>query len=306
MHRSLGNTTSADAFFWADVTGPGEKELVELSRQFQIHPTSLKDCLDPLHLPKFETIGETRFLLLRYADTQAAKQADADTVRELTRKIAIFLLPNGIITIHRATADFIDEIWPSWEKEPPRDRDQLFHIVNQIIKRVVMTYEPMLLAAEDVFEEFEDRILSRRPDEKLLEQLYFLKRKVTVYKKMLRASLDAVSRCDSPTLRNGPYFQDLKEEWERQYFHAEELVEDSNHLMQTQLSLASYRTNEVMRILTLFSAFFLPLTFIVGIYGMNFVFLPELKWKYGYPATLIGMALITLGIWTWFRRNRWL
>ncbi len=72
------------------------------------------------------------------------------------------------------------------------------------------------------------------------------------------------------------------------------------------MSLSSQRTNEVMRILTLFSVFFMPLTFIVGIYGMNFEFMPELKQRWGYPAVLILMALVAVAIYRWFKRKRWL
>ena len=77
-------------------------------------------------------------------------------------------------------------------------------------------------------------------------------------------------------------------------------------MLQVQLSMSSKRTNEVMRILTVFSAFFLPLTFIVGIYGMNFRHMPELALRWGYPATLVGMAGLSLGIFVWFRRKGWL
>jgi magnesium transporter len=70
--------------------------------------------------------------------------------------------------------------------------------------------------------------------------------------------------------------------------------------------LASQKTNEVMRILTVFSAFFLPLTFIVGVYGMNFQWMPELQVQYGYPAVMVFMALVTLLIFQWFKRKNWL
>jgi magnesium transporter len=83
-------------------------------------------------------------------------------------------------------------------------------------------------------------------------------------------------------------------------------VDDVNNLLSIQLSLASHRTNEVVRVLTVFSVFFLPLTFIVGVYGMNFQHMPELREHWGYPAVLAGMALVTLAIYFWFRRRGWL
>jgi len=77
-------------------------------------------------------------------------------------------------------------------------------------------------------------------------------------------------------------------------------------LLNVYFSASSQRTNDTMRILTIFSVFFMPLTFIVGIYGMNFKFMPELEWKKGYPAVMILMGIITLLIYIWFKRKKWL
>jgi magnesium transporter len=84
------------------------------------------------------------------------------------------------------------------------------------------------------------------------------------------------------------------------------LAENTNQLFNIYFSISAQKTNEIIRVLTLFSVFFMPLTFIVGIYGMNFHFMPELSWKWGYPAVMLTMAVVTLGIYWWFRRKGWL
>ena len=96
------------------------------------------------------------------------------------------------------------------------------------------------------------------------------------------------------------------EEADRLQTWADELLESATHLMNLELNVASQRTNEVMRVLTVFSAFFLPLTFIAGVYGMNFRRMPELEHRLGYPLVLSAMLLTVLGIWAWFRRKGWL
>lgn len=302
MIKNLGN----DSLFWIDVTNPTPEELDDLAQRFKLHATSLKDCLEPLHLPKYESVEDTRFLILRHADNDNSIKDDADTVRELTRKIAFFVLPKGVVTVHRAPQGFVDELFDTWKAKKLTSESQLAHIINGLLKRVFRSYERPMQQAEDIFEGFELRILNRTMSSHTIEDLYFLKRKTAVFKKMLRANLEAVSQVEDAFLRKSPYFRDVREEGERQYFHADELVEDVNHLMQTQLSIGSFRTNEVMRVLTLFSVFFLPLTFVVGVYGMNFQFMPELHWKWGYPTVMGLMLLVTLGIWIWFRRKGWM
>jgi magnesium transporter len=89
-------------------------------------------------------------------------------------------------------------------------------------------------------------------------------------------------------------------------FYADQLLDETQGLLGTYLAVASHRTNEVMRVLTVFSAFFLPLTFIVGIYGMNFEHMPELGQRWGYPMVLVGMGMVSLVIMLWFRRRGWL
>jgi magnesium transporter len=89
-------------------------------------------------------------------------------------------------------------------------------------------------------------------------------------------------------------------------FESDQVHENASSLLDTYLAIATHRTNEIMRVLTIFSVFFLPLTFIVGIYGMNFRYMPELGWTLGYPFTIALMLAITLSIFFWFRRKRWI
>jgi magnesium transporter len=123
---------------------------------------------------------------------------------------------------------------------------------------------------------------------------------------MLSHTLDAVQKIVPASEPTAPLFQDIRENAESMHAYADELLEEVNSLLSIQLALASHRTNEVVRVLTVFSVFFLPLTFIVGIYGMNFDFMPELRQRWGYPAVMAGMGVVTLAIYLWFRRRGWL
>jgi magnesium transporter len=100
--------------------------------------------------------------------------------------------------------------------------------------------------------------------------------------------------------------QDLRDYYVKADTQLEEVYENIHSLLNIYISLSSQRTNEVMRTLTVFTAFFLPLTFIVGVYGMNFKYMPELEAHWGYPGVIGLMLAITIAVWIWFKRKGWL
>jgi magnesium transporter len=110
---------------------------------------------------------------------------------------------------------------------------------------------------------------------------------------------------DAPT-DSRHLIQNLKEDLENTIFFAEDLNEGIHHYLNLHLSIQSQRTNETMRIMAIFSAFFMPITFIVGLYGMNFKNMPELEWQFGYPLSLLLMLASTVAIFIWFKKNKWL
>jgi magnesium transporter len=133
-----------------------------------------------------------------------------------------------------------------------------------------------------------------------------LRRRITLVKRMLWHTLNATVRMTPLGSPSAPLFQDVRENAESMHAYADELLEDANNLLHIHLGLASQRTNRIVRVLTVFSVFFLPLTFIVGIYGMNFRYMPELEHRSGYPAVWGVMVVVTIAIYLWFRRRGWL
>ena len=142
------------------------------------------------------------------------------------------------------------------------------------------------------------------PNFSLIKDLFHLKRKIFLLKRLIHNSANVAE--ELPDIRLETHNHELHYYCNKLAFQYEELAELITSLMNLNLALSDHRTNEVMRILTIFSVFFLPLTFVVGVYGMNFEFMPELQSRYGYPATLVGMAIATLLLYLWFRRKGWL
>ena len=137
----------------------------------------------------------------------------------------------------------------------------------------------------------------------LLEELYFIKSQSRILKKVLQITQNVVEQVENK-YANSYQYQDIKDELLNLLTYNDESVENANQLMTTYLSISDQKNNEVVRLLTIFSVFFLPLTFIAGIYGMNFKFMPELNWKLGYAFALCLMAIVVVVIYLWFRRKR--
>jgi magnesium transporter len=227
---------------------------------------------------------------------------EADTIQELTNKIAIFFSEKYIITIHRHPEALIQGVREKYVD--PKLVKAPADLLIKLVKAVFRTFEaPSHRLAEELdMYEAKTFLDARLPP--LTKGLYHLKRKATVCRRVLRLSEVILNNMHQNGFQSTEV-QDLKDLFVHLETQFEEVNDGTNNLINTYISLSSQKTNEVMRVLTIFSAFFLPLTFIVGVYGMNFAFMPELDKTYGYPAVLAAMGLVTLLIYLWFRRKGW-
>lgn len=293
---------SSHPFEWLDVTNPSMDELREIARKYNLHESSVNDCLQPDHLPKYEIVGNEGdiFIILRLHSSDVTSQAD--TVRELTDQISIFVKEERIITIHKnewTQADKIKEEYMSSE-----DCKSAHHILNEIIKTGLATYDDHASRLNREIEFFETNMFLKNRKKSLLEDMYYLKRKVDVTRRILILTFEIVDKIDNQP--GNTYTRDTRDLYVKLHSIYDSLFENTNQLLSIYFSLSSQRTNEIIRVLTIFSVFFMPLTFIVGIYGMNFEFMPELKMKYGYPGVMILMGVITGCIYYWFKKREWL
>jgi magnesium transporter len=302
-------------FVWEDVVDPTEDELSQLAQRYGLEPTSLNDCLDPEHLPKFEQFEGYAFAIIRAFDERSGRTCT--TVQELTRKIAIFYGPAFLLTIHRREQAWLTALLGKVRNETQakaarQGRDGLqASLLTQLLNAALDSYLHPLEVVEARIDAFEEAVFSVRDTAKPsftadLHEIHVLKRQVTLIKRLLWRTVDVVQRMTPLSGQSVSLFRDVQENLESFHFYVDEMLDDANTLLTIQLSLASHRTGEVMRVLTVFSVFFLPLTFVVGVYGMNFDFMPELHARWGYPAVLAAMGLVSLAIYLWFRRNGWL
>jgi magnesium transporter len=308
MLRTVFQST-APPLTWLDLAEPSRHDLEEIARRYGFPETAVQDCLDPEHLPKLERFESAQgFAILRGHDEKAG--SDADTIQALTRKIAIFWGRDFLITIHRKDQPYLATVLAQASRlEPPPGTETPVLIAQLLVMlagAVVESYEAPLEDAEMRMDAIEARLLSRTDITSQLQQMYTIKRRISLAKRLLWRTITVTHRLPLGEDRTLPLLQDLRENAESMHFYADELLEDVNNLLAMQLSLAAHRTNEVIQVLTIFSAFFLPLTFLVGVYGMNFDWMPELRQAWGYPAVVGVMLLVSAAIWAWFRKRGWL
>jgi magnesium transporter len=279
---------------------PTGEEIKALADEFGIHSEAVEDCLDPEHLPKFEKLGPVTFLIARAWDEAA--DASGDSCQALTRKVALFIGPDFLLTIHRKPQPYLTQLLAATRGEPTVPVSEL---VFRLLDGVVLTYDVPLQRLDDSLGKWHDALFARGPAPEL-EALALYKRQANLYKRMLWTTLQVFQRFTPAGERVIPVCQSLIEDTQSLHFWSDELLEEANNLLQLPFSLAAHRTNDVIKVLTIFSAFFMPLTFLVGVYGMNFHYMPEIGWKFGYVWSWGVMALLTLAIWLWFRRKGWM
>lgn len=293
-------TVGSGQYTWTDITMPGTDELKQVSEQYNLNEFTLRDCLEPDHLPKSEDLGNTRFLITRIL--LGPRNDKLHTIQEISTKLAIFYNNHFIITVHRLPHPFLETVRSecvSGKCSGPAD------LVVRILWHVLHSYDQPAILLSDEVDRFEEMVFRQNLTPAMMQKLHFIRQQASVCRRLLMLTGDVIGALRLEETAGGA-LQDLKDLQLKLLTFYEQAHEDVTNLLNIYLSLSSQKTNQVMKVLTVFSVFFMPVTFIVGIYGMNFKWMPELEWRYGYPAVMVIMAAVTLAIYLWFRRNRWM
>ena len=290
-------------FQWIDLCEPTDSDLQTLAEEFNLHSFTVKDCLEPGHLPKFEKFDNYSFAIIR----SFAPKTDQNphTIQDLTTKVALFYSDNFLITIHRKTQSFLQKIKAKYQT-PNHHCKHEFEIISTIILKSLDSFEESALQIVDEVDNYEELIFLKSYIQSFQEKIYYIKRKASVSKRVLFLTLEVINQMSLENNADSFHVQEIKDLYTKLITIYDEINEDLNNLMNINISLSSHKTNEVMKVLTVISVFFMPLTFIVGVYGMNFEFMPELHWKYSYLFSWVAMLSVCGGIFIWFKKNRWM
>lgn len=291
-------------FLWldlGDVEAGRERWLLE---RFGFDSLAIDDCLRERHPPKLEWFDDYFFLLLKgfSADTH---DADFGVVH-----ISIFVGRDFVVTRHSAMSPSIDKVWSSLERNTLQMHHGPGHLCYRIVRTIIDRYTPIVLGLEERLDELEEIMVEKPTDDMLAELIRYNSR----LKKMRRIFssqaliMDGLRHSESEFLgKAGEHeYNDVFEQMDRLASLSELLQELTVEMIEGYISLSSHRLNGIMKVLTITAVIFLPLTLLAGIYGMNFEYMPELGFGYGYFLVLGVMAAVAGGLLGLFRYLKWI
>lgn len=291
---------------WMDVRGLHDTELIAAyGRRFNIHPLVLEDVVNPRQRPKFEEYGEEVFIVL------TALQFDEQTHVLLMEQVSIYFGRDFLISFQEKEDDTFAAVRERIEKGVGRIRSRKSdYLAYALMDNVVDNYFTVLDRMEEWMEELEAEI-NTSPARGTKEKIHHLKFQLLALRKAimpLREAVGKFSRCESGVVveATGIFVRDLYDHVIRIADMAETYRDMMNGLQELYLAELSIRMNNIIQVLTIITTIFVPLTFLAGLYGMNFENMPELKWKYGYFTLLGLMFLIFLGSLLYFKNKRWI
>ncbi|MFC4358961.1 magnesium/cobalt transporter CorA [Halobium salinum] len=305
---ALADAKAAPGTTWVRVTGDDPTELSLVTDVFDVHALSVEDVRSGVR-PKTEDYPNHVFVLAKTASLRRGETTFEDEVR--TEPVGLFVGPDWLVTMTTDEVDAVSRVWEGTLGEDARIlRAGPDFAAYRVLDRLVDDYFLLLDDVETTIETIEEGVLDG-PDPEVLEALNAVRRDLLSFRKVLwptREAVGTLARGDVDEVRTATekYYRDV-------YDHLVELVD----LTETYRDLArgardiyqntvAQSTNEVMKTLTVVATVLLPLTFVVGVYGMNFSSMPELEWAYGYHAVMLGMALVSLVLVAYFRRHGWL
>lgn len=299
---------SFSSFDWIDVQAPNQKGLAKLAVELDIPEKILLSAIDSEYLPKIDFFDERKNVFIVFRVMDPKPKANADSISELTTKVILIIKDNLVLTLHRQPLVFMDTIITDFK--PQTLTCQKPQLVSHLIMGISQTFDLPLLNLQTHLDSFDEKIFKGSKSKRILSIGYYLKRHSLVFRKVLKFTLDNIVKLQE---KENYQLKDSKDHVERLLFYADDVFENVNSLMNMYISMtsqktneASFKTNEVMRVLTVLSLFFLPLNFIAGVYGMNFRNMPELQTEHGYFYVLGAMGILAVALFSWVWRKGWL
>ncbi|MEE1130412.1 MAG: magnesium/cobalt transporter CorA [Caryophanon sp.] len=291
--------SDAYKWFWVDFDCPTADEEQLLDTFFHFHPLAIEDCLQELQRPKLDYYDECQFLVIH--------KINAETL--FAEEINLFVSESFLVTFHKNAVSEMTRVkkllasqQQSWKRGP-------IFVTYHLIDHIVDSYFPLVFKIEDYLNELEDELLydnNMRSMKHVLEfrtDLLQLRRTILPMSDLLYRIIRSYRFRLTKT--EHAYFEDIHDHLIKLTHMIESNREMTADMRDSYMALNSNRMNSIMMLLTTVSTIFIPLTFIAGVYGMNFVHMPELHGKYNYFLVLAVMLVVSLAMLIWFKLKGW-
>ena len=291
---------------WINLDGIHDVADVDaFGKAFDLHPLALEDILNTGHRPKIEEFEDYLLIILKmlHFDDQS-NQIQAE-------QISLVLTKNNVLSFQERPGDVFDGVRDRLKRKSGRIRQRgPDYLTYALVDSIVDSYFHILEKIGDRLEYLEKQLLSQ-PTQATLQQVHHFKGQLLFLRKSvwpMRELVNSLLQDESPLIQEttNVFLRDLYDHTVQILDTVETFRDTASGLIDLYMSSVSHRMNEVMQVLTIMASLFIPLTFIAGIYGMNFENMPELKWPWAYPAALGLMAACAIGMLVYFKRKRWL
>ncbi len=286
-------------WYWVDFFAPTEDEVAYLSSFFNFHSLAIEDCMYMLQRPKVDNYEEYRFFVL-HSFNDSIKQPN---------EINLFQSHNFIVTFHNKPSPTIEQIREHYQQQPNRAEKGTSYLLYLILFGIIDSYSPILAGIGDELEKIESEYFVQL-DQPTINRIFKIRKELLTLRRSLdplRDVIRVVMHPEEDKWKNKYkiFFSDIHDSITRLLEMTEVYRQIGMDLIESYVSINSQKANQVMVMLTVIATIFMPLTFIVGVYGMNFNNMPELRWHYGYYFSLLFMALVAGIMVLWIKRKNW-
>jgi len=292
---------SSYKWYWVDFNEANDSEVKHLSDTFHFHPLAIEDCLHMLQRPKLDYYEDYNFYV-----THIMREEGKDILKE---ELDFFVGENFVVTFHLTQLREVASVWDGFITRSDIGKWDSHYVFYQILDEIVDNYIPIIHQIEDELGGIEDNTETRSMNE-LMNRLFEIRHLLLQLRQIVNPMTDLLYRMLNSkrlygVIERREYFSDIHDN----LLKVSEMVmsnrEVTTDIRDSYLSLNAHQTNNVMKVLTIITSIFAPLTLLAGIYGMNFENMPELTWEYGYFLAIGLMGIVGISMYLWFKKMGW-
>lgn len=291
-------------FDWVGLCEPGPAEMELARTQFGLHPLAVEDALNPNQLPKIDVYGPMLFIVARTAELETGEKIAYG-------QTALFLGPDYLVTVRFGSTRAHHPVRDRLESNGERLAEGVDYVAHAILDFIVDGFLPILDRFEEAVQSMEERAIDSFPEPSTIRRIFRLRRQIRRFERIAGPMQEVCERLATTDLPNiDPaahiWFRDVLDHVNRTLARMRGLKETLASIVETASLLEQHRQGEMTRQLAAWAAILAVPTAIAGIYGMNFEFMPELHWRYGYFSAIAMIVAVCFGLWWRFKRIGWL